>query len=372
MDLIGPATVVSVAYIDPGNFGANIASGASYGLDLLWVVWLSGALAIMYQYIAGALGLETGKGLLSHLKARAAWAWPFYIPALFAVALATDLAEFVGLVMALELLFGLPLYAAVALGSIDVLLILALGERGRRYYATVGALASLVGLSFLVELALIKPDLSAVLYHSFVPTLGGGGALYAASIVGATIMPHALILHSHLAEGMGKMTHKVQTLYNLGLASAVNAAMQITAAYALYGRGDIGISDVPKILTPLYGPLAGFAFSIGLLSSGLASSAVSVQAGALILEASFGRRVSKYRARSLFRLANVIPTAAALALGVSPLALLVYTQVVLSMILPMVLMPLVLFASRFLDRRLTAAAYAASFAVIIINLLALV
>lgn len=144
VDLIGPATVVSVAYMDPGNFGANIAAGSAYGLDLLWVVWLSGLLAIMYQYISGVLGLESGAGLLDHLKARLRPLWPLYVPALFAVALATDLAEFVGLIIAFELLLGLPVYLAAFLGSIDVILLLVLGDRGRAYFAAIGVLASAI------------------------------------------------------------------------------------------------------------------------------------------------------------------------------------------------------------------------------------
>ncbi|MGC9117924.1 MAG: Nramp family divalent metal transporter [Thermoproteus sp.] len=371
MDLIGPATVVSVAYIDPGNFGANIAAGSTYGLSLLWVVWLSGLLAIMYQYISGVLGLESGAGLLDHLKMRLKPLWPLYVPALFAVALATDLAEFVGLIIAFELLLGLPVYLAALLGSIDVVLLLILGDRGKAYFATIGVLASVVGLSFLVELVLVKPDLLSVAYHSLVPALGGGAALYAASIIGATVMPHALLLHSHIVGGLDRRTHRVQTLYNLGIASGVNAAMQVVAAYALYGRS-VGISSVPKVLEPLYGPFAGLAFSIALLSSGLASSAVSVQAGTLILERTLGRDVARYKARLFFRLINIIPTAAVLAAGVNPLELLVYTQVVLSMVLPMVLLPLVAFARPYISRKLAVVAYAAGAFVILIDLLTLV
>lgn len=371
VDLIGPATVVSVAYMDPGNFGANIAAGSAYGLDLLWVVWLSGLLAIMYQYISGVLGLESGVGLLDHLKARLRPLWPLYVPALFAVALATDLAEFVGLIIAFELLLGLPVYLAAFLGSIDVILLLVLGDRGRAYFAAIGVLTSVVGFSFLIELVLVRPDLLSVAYHSLVPALGGGVALYAASIVGATIMPHALLLHSHIVGGLDRRVHRTQTLYNLGIASAVNAAMQIVAAYALYGKA-IQISTVPKILEPLYGPLAGLAFSIALLSSGLASSAVSVQAGALILERTLGREVARYKARLFFRLINIVPTAAILAAGLNPLDLLVYTQVVLSMVLPMVLLPLVAFARPYMSKKLAAAAYAAGAFVILIDLLTLV
>lgn len=368
MDLIGPATVVSVAYIDPGNFGANIAAGSAYGLDLLWVVWLSGALAIMYQYISGVLGLGSGRGLLDHIKTRLPRLWPFYLPALFAVALSTDLAEFVGLIIAFELLLGLPIYLAAVLGSIDVVLLLLLGDRGRIYFIAIGALASIVGLSFLLELLFIRPDLALVLYHSLIPTLKSGEALYAASILGATVMPHAVLLHSHIVEGLDRRSHKIQTLYNLGVASAVNAAMQVVAAYALYGK-NVEISTVPKVLEPLYGPLAGLVFSIALLSAGLASSAVSVQAGTLILERALGRKVAKYKARLVFRLANVVPTVAVLATGFNPLELLVYTQVVLSVVLPAVLLPLVFYASPYISRRLAVAAYISTAFVILIDIL---
>ncbi|MEL9991915.1 MAG: Nramp family divalent metal transporter [Thermoproteus sp.] len=372
MDLIGPATVVSVAYIDPGNFGANIAAGAEYGLDLLWVVWLSGLLAIMYQYISGILGIETKRGILDHIKVRLKPLWPLYVPALFAVALATDLAEFVGLIIAFRLLTGLPLYLDVILGSIDIFLLLIIGDRGRAYFAAIGALASIVGFSFLMELILVKPNLAELAYRSVVPALRPGEALYAASIIGATVMPHALVLHSHIVEGLDRRTHKFQTLYNLGVASAVNAAMQIVAAYALYGAANVQLSLVPKVLEPLYGPLAGYAFSIALLSSGLASSAVSVQTGALMMERIFERNIAKYRARALLRAINIIPTAIVLLEGLNPLYLLVYTQVVLSLVLPAVLVPLVKFASPYLDKRIVAVAYAASIFIIFINFLSFI
>ncbi|MEM3834043.1 Nramp family divalent metal transporter [Pyrobaculum sp.] len=366
MRLIGPATVVSVAYLDPGNFGANIASGAKFGLGLLWVVWLSGALAVMYQYISGVLGLESGRGLLDHVWARLRPLRPAYAAALLVVALSTDLAEFVGLIVAFELLLGVPVYLAAALGSLDVVLLLLLGDRGRAYFSAIGLLASVVGVSFLLELIMVKPDLASVLYHSLVPTLDGGQALYAASILGATVMPHAVLLHSHIVGGLDRRSHRLQTLYNLGLASAVNASMQVMAAYALYGQ-DVDISTVPKVLEPLYGPLAGLAFSIALLSSGLASSAVSVQAGALVLERIFGRPVARGSARLAFRLVNIIPTAAMLATGVDPLAVLVYSQVVLSMALPAVLIPLVAYSKPYISRELAAAAYAATAFVILID-----
>lgn len=372
MEIIGPATVVSVAYIDPGNFGANIAAGSAFGLSLLWVVWLSGALAVMYQYIAGVLGLETGRGLLDHLKKGAGRLWPLYIPVLFAIGLSTDLAEFVGLIIAFELLTGVPLYIAVLLGSVDVLLLALLDNRKEVYFSAIGSLASIVGLSFLIELVLVRPDIYAVLYYSLVPSLKGSEALYAASIIGATIMPHALILHSHMTQGMEKRVHRVQTLYNLVMASAVNAAMQIVAATALYGDVGVGLSQIPRVLEPLYGPLAGYVFSIALLSSGLASSAVSVQAGTLMLERIFTKAPSKPRARLLFRGINVIPTALVLEAGLNPLSLLVYTQVVLSLVLPLVLIPLLIYASRYLSKGLAFAAYAASSLILFINVLTLV
>lgn len=368
MDLIGPATVVSVAYIDPGNFGANIASGSTYGLDLLWVVWLSGFIAIMYQYISGVLGLESGRGLLDHIWTRLRRLRPLYVTVLFAMALSTDLAEFVGLIVAFELLLGLPAYLAAVLGSIDVVLLLLLGDRGRAYFAAIGVLASVVGLSFLVELILIRPDLALIAYHSLVPTLKSGEALYAASILGATVMPHAVLLHSHIVEGLDKRRHRIQTLYNLGVASAVNAAMQVMAAYAFYGKS-VDITTAPRILEPLYGPLAGLAFSIALLSAGLASSAVSVQAGALILERVLGKSVAKYKARLMLRSINIAPTAAVLAAGLNPLELLVYTQVVLSLALPAVLLPLAAYASPYISKRLAVAAYAATVFVILIDAL---
>lgn len=330
---MGPATIVSVAYIDPGNFGANIEAGMRYGLSLLWVVAVSGALAVAVQYVAGMVGVVRGAGLLDLAKR---WR-PLLAPPLVAMVLATDMAEYMGVVLGLHLLTGLPLWVCAAVGFVDVVFLAALADRRELFAKVIGGMVAVIALSFLAQLYFAKPDWGQVLASLASPDLRGGMALVAAAIVGATIMPHAVLLHSHLAVGQARSDHLYQTLLNLIGASAINAAILISSAYQLHGA-NADLTDVAKILEPLYGPFAAFLFSLALLLSGVSSSAVSVEAGLLTAKYLFGREVAPWKARLAARSVNVVPAVLAVAAaGVSPLTILVYTQAVLAAVLPAVL-----------------------------------
>jgi len=332
-NVLGPATVVSVAYVDPGNFGANIEAGMRFGLSLLWVVWLSGALSIVVQYAAGMVGVKRGAGIFDLVRRR----W-LAAPVGVAVVLATDMAEYMGVVLGLHFLFGLPYEAAAVVGFADVALLAALADRRNLFVKVIGAMVAAIAVSFLVQLYLVKPDWAAVLRHSVTPTLSGEEALVAAAIVGATIMPHAVVLHSHLAVGQRREEHLRQTVVNLLGAAAINASILISSAYMLHGA-DADVADVPKLLEPLYGPLSAYLFSLAMLLSGLSSSsAVSVEFGLITARLLLGRPVSAWKARLAARAVNVAPAVLALtALGMTPLSVLVYTQFVLAAALPAVL-----------------------------------
>lgn len=350
MRIIGPATVVSVAYIDPGNFGANIEAGMKYGLALLWVVWASGLLAVAMQYMAGMIGVKTGRGLLDHLPPRLK---PLMAPPLVAMMLATDMTEYMGVVLGLYLLAGLPYLPAAALGLFDVALLALLAERRTAYTAAIAAMVAAVGLSFAVQLALIGPDWRAVALASLFPNMTPEMALVASAIIGATIMPHALILHSHMANGLKPREHGMQTLANLAVASAINASMVIASAYALHGR-QTAIVEVPRILEPLYGPLSALLFSLALLLAGVASSSVSVEAGLVTIRYLVGRNLKAWQARLVARMANVVPATAALSAGLDPLTLLVYAQVALAAALPPISAAVVYYSRGLVGRWLTA------------------
>ncbi|MGC8994814.1 MAG: Nramp family divalent metal transporter [Pyrobaculum sp.] len=337
MGVVGPATVVSVAYVDPGNFGANLEAGMRYGLGLLWVVWVSGLLAVAVQYVAGAVGIARGRGVLELVGG--GWR-PFLSPVLLAVLLATDMAEYVGVIAGLHLLLGLPISAAALLGFVDVAVLAALADRRDLFAKVIGGMVAAIGLSFVAELFLIRPDPASVLAASFLPSISGDSALVAAAIVGATIMPHAVLLHSHLAPGQSRREHGWQTVVNLLGASAINASILITSAYAL-GGSDITLFEVPRVLEPLYGPLSAILFSLALLLSGVASSAVSVEFGVVAIKFITGRGVEAWRVRLGARLANLAPAVLAMGVaGLSPLSVLVYTQAVLAAALPIVLVVL--------------------------------
>jgi len=362
MLVIGPATVVAVAYIDPGNFGANIEAGSKYGLSLLWVVWLSGAMAVMFQYISGKIGLVAQRGLVDLTMERLSRnEKKLYFLGLLIAILATDMAEFIGMAVGIHLIFGIPLTASALLSVFDVLILFFLTEDMGKMELLIAGLVGVVGLSYLIELAIVHASPEEILLHSFIPSLGSRMMiLTATSIIGATVMPHAVILHSYLSsekslrappsQRKAELKHHLkETTVNLGGASIVNASIQIMSYYAYYKNGLTNIVSLDNAfytLIPLFGSVSSFIFAVALLASGLSSSMVSVLAGVKIFESYIGRSAKQWKVRLTLRLINMIPFIIALLLGVSTMELLVYTQAVLSFSLPLVLFPLTYFARK--------------------------
>jgi len=355
----GPALMVSVAYMDPGNYGTDIAGGASLNYSLLWIVWLSSAMAMMLQYLSGKIGIATGKSLPEILrekfKKKKIFVLPYWLAAETATA-ATDLAEYLGTVIALTLLFGIPMIYAAIFGALDVIIILAFTTRRFHVLERMFILfVSVISFGYLYEVFITKPDPSAILYHSVVPIFANSNALLiSVGIIGATVMPHALFLHSWLTKNKLKektiqekrtlrKLHLTENVVVLAIAGMVNAAIMIMAAAAFNSHYSniASISDAYKTLIPLFGAGAGIAFVITLLSSGISSSVVGTLAGQAVMEGLLGMKVNIWLRRIVTRFVNVIPTTIALLLGFDPLNILVYSQVILSLLIPLPMIPIV-------------------------------
>jgi len=355
----GPALMVSVAYMDPGNYGTDIQGGASLNYSLLWVVWLSSAMAMVLQYLSGKIGIATGKSLPEILrekfKKKKIFVLPYWLAAETATA-ATDLAEYLGTVIALTLLFGIPMIYAAIFGALDVIIILAFTTRRFHVLERMFILfVSVISFGYLYEVFITKPDPSAILYHSVVPIFANSNAiLISVGIIGATVMPHALFLHSWLTKNKLKektiqekrtlrKLHLTENVVVLAIAGMVNAAIMIMAAAAFNSHYSniASISDAYKTLIPLFGAGAGIAFVITLLSSGISSSVVGTLAGQAVMEGLLGMKVNIWLRRIVTRFVNVIPTTIALLLGFDPLNILVYSQVILSLLIPLPMIPIV-------------------------------
>lgn len=355
----GPALIVSLAYMDPGNYGTAIQGGASLGYSLLWVVWLSSGMAMLLQYLSGKLGIATEKSLPELIREKLKkkiFVLPYWINAEIAVA-ATDLAEYLGTVIALNLLFGVPVIYAAIFGALDVVLILAItSSRFRILEQMFIIFVSIISFGYLYELFIIESDPLAIVYHSFVPIVANADALLiAVGIIGATVMPHALFLHSWLTKNKSKGTsiqqkrklrrfHLVENIFILTIAGFVNAAILIMAAAAFYPQYSqiVSVSDAYRTLIPLFGAGAATVFAITLLVSGISSSTVGTLAGQSIMEGMLGMRVNVWLRRVITRFINVIPTTIALLLGFDPLSILVYSQVILSLMIPLPMIPLLM------------------------------
>lgn len=356
----GPALLVSMAYMDPGNYGTDIAGGASLNYGLLWVVWLSSGMAMLLQYLSGKIGIATELSLPEIIREKLKkkmYVIPYWLAA-EAAAAATDLAEYLGTVIALNLLFGIPMIYAAIFGALDVIIILTLATQGRfhiieRLFAL---FVSVIGFGYLYEIFIVKPDPSTILYHSFIPSFAGTNAiLLAVGIIGATVMPHALFVHSWLTKNKAqnksleerrrmRKLHLVENVTLLTIAGMVNAAIMIMAAAAFHsGNPNVAsISEAYKTLLPLFGATAGVVFLITLLSSGIASSVVGTLAGQAVMEGLLGKKVNLWLRRFITRFINVVPTTIAILLGLDPLNILVYSQVILSLMIPLPMIPLVI------------------------------
>jgi manganese transport protein len=362
LPFIGPAFIASIAYVDPGNFATNIQAGAGFGYTLLWVVFASNLTAMLIQALSAKLGIATGHNLaeLCRLRFPRAVTWGLWV-LMELVAMATDLAEFLGAALGFYLLFGIPLIVGGLLTAVATFLILALERYGfRPLEAVITGFVGVIALSYLVETILDQPDWALVARHAVVPQFSGGeSVLLAAGILGATVMPHAIFLHSALTQGRIKVRGRerkrrlfryeiIDVVVAMGIAGFVNAAMLVMAA-ATFHRGGLTaigtIEEAYRTLEPLLGRAAGTVFALSLLASGLSSSTVGTSAGQVIMQGFLERHVPVW----VRRVVTLVPSLLVIAIGLDPTRTLVISQVVLSFGLPFTIIPLVLFTS---DRRL--------------------
>jgi manganese transport protein len=354
----GPAVIASIAYMDPGNFATNIGAGARYGYALLWVVLLANVTAMLFQALSAKLGIVTGRNLAElcreHFPTPVVWAlWIISEVA----AMATDLAEFLGAAIGLSLLLHIPLMAGMVMTAILTYGILMTESRGfRPMEIIIGSLVVAIVLCYLAEMFIAPIDWRAAGHGLAVPELPDAGALtLAVGIVGATIMPHAIFLHSGLTQNRAPGRNdrerrllvrfsNIEVLVALGVAGLVNMAMVIMAASAFHaGHRDVAeIETAYKTLTPLLGPAAAGAFLTALLASGLSSSAVGTMAGQMIMQGFVGFRIPIL----VRRLVTMIPAFVVVWLGVNSTDALIISQVVLSIALPAPVVALVMFTSR--------------------------
>ena len=356
---MGSGLIVSVAYMDPGNWGTNIGGGSSFNYDLLWVIWLASLMAMLFQYLSGKIGIA-GYSLPELIKQKfksKAVVLLYWILAEIAI-LATDLAEFLGIVVALNLLFGIPLLWGTYIAVADVLLILFLTQkRFRRLEQAFIGFVSLIGLAFVYEVIISKPDFSLILLHSVKPILNKESALIAVGIIGATVMPHALFVHSWLIKNKiinanfgDKLKilkyHRIDNIVSLTIAAFINAAMLVMAAAAFYHVAEVATLDQAyRTLIPLFGKFAALAFALALLSAGISSSVTGALAGQAVMDGLTGFRVNMWVRRLITRFINVIPLTIAILLGIEPLSILIYSQVALSLLIPLPLIPILVFTS---------------------------
>lgn len=358
----GSALIVSVAYMDPGNFGTSISAGSSFDYSLLWVVWLSSGMAMLFQYLSGKLGV-VGFSLAELIRRE--WKDKRYVLAYWLLSevsiIATDLAEFLGIAVALNLLFGVPLLIAAIISIFDVLLLFFLTRKSFRTleYAFV-LFVMIIGFGYIYEIFVTKPGILPILYGSMIPNVGQGMLFLAVGIIGATVMPHALFVHSWLTKNKAKKMdgsigkrkalgfHKTETILALFIAALVNAGILIMAARAFYGLGTpiTTINQAYETLAPLFGGLASTIFAIALLASGISSSITGTLAGQSIMESLTSFRISPVFRRLVTRFINLIPIVVAIMLKIDPLSILVISQVVLSFLIPLPLIPLVYYTSR--------------------------
>lgn len=356
---MGPAFIASVAYMDPGNFATNVQGGAQFGYMLLWVVVTSNLMAILIQTLSAKLGLASGKNLAEVCREQyPPWLVWIMWGLMEGVAMATDLAEFLGAAVGFNLLFGIPLWLAGLITAVVTLLILGLERRGfRPLEAVITAFVGVIAVCYLVETILDQPDWALVLKGAVTPQFQGRESiLLAAGILGATVMPHVIFLHSALTQGrvivkdpvLQKKLFRFELIditVALGLAGAINAAMLIMAASTFHRAGMTSVGSLEeayKTLEPLLGPAASWIFAISLLASGLSSSSVGTMAGQVIMQGFLKRHIPIW----VRRLVTMAPTLVVIAIGLDPTRTLVISQVVLSFGLPFAVIPLIQFTRR--------------------------
>jgi manganese transport protein len=356
--MLGPAFVAAVAYVDPGNFATNISGGAKFGYLLLWVILAANLLAMLIQNLSGKMGIATGHNLpeLCRIHFPRQVTWGLWVQAEL-VAMATDLAEFVGAAIALNLLFGVPLFEAGLMTAVVSFAVLGLQRRGhRRFELVIVGMLGVVLLGFLYDTLRIGFDAGEAAKGLIPGFEGTDSVLLATGILGATVMPHVIYLHSALTQRRIVTTtteekrrllrfQRVDVTIAMGLAGLANMAMLIVAASLFHANGLTNIDTIEEAHTgfeTLVGPGAALAFALALLASGLASSSVGTLAGQVVMQGFIARTIPMV----LRRLVTMLPALVVLAIGVNPTEALVLSQVVLSFGIPFALIPLVLLTRR--------------------------
>jgi manganese transport protein len=370
LPLLGPAFVACIAYVDPGNFATNISGGAQYGYLLLWVILAANLMAMLIQNLSAKIGIATGRNLpeLCREHFPRPVSWGLWAQAEL-IAMATDLAEFVGAAIALNLLFDVPLFPAGLITAVVAFAILGLQSRGyRRFEVAIIFFLGVILLGFLYDTLRIGADAGGVA-GGFIPQFSGSESiLLATGILGATVMPHVIYLHSALTQKRvptrdddekRKLLRfcRIDVMIAMGLAGLVNMSMLIIAASLFHGTS-LDVDSIEKAhsgFSHLVGPEAALAFALALLASGLASSSVGTYAGQVVMQGFIKRRIPLVWRR----LITMTPALLVLAIGLNPTRSLVISQVVLSFGIPFALVPLVMLTRRvdvmgkFVNRRLT-------------------
>ncbi|MBA4116415.1 MAG: Nramp family divalent metal transporter [Rubrobacter sp.] len=356
LPFLGPAFIAAVAYVDPGNFATNIAGGAQFGYLLLWVILVSNLMAMLIQSMSAKLGIATGKNLPEVCRER------FPRPVSLAlwvqaeiIAMATDLAEFIGAALALNLLFGIPLFPAGLLTAVGAFAILELQRRGfRPLEAAISAMVGVILLAFAFQMFYAQPEGDRILAGLFTPQFAGTeSVLLAAGILGATVMPHVIYLHSALTQRrvVGRTEEERKKIFRfelvdvviaMAIAGTINASMLIMAAALFNANGltDVGDIDLAfEQLRVLVSNNAAIIFGVALLASGFASSSIGTMAGQVVMQGFINRQIPLW----LRRLITMSPALVILAIGVNASYALVLSQVVLSFGIPFALIPLLMF-----------------------------
>ena len=356
--MLGPAFVAAIAYVDPGNFATNVQGGAQFGFLLIWVVLAANLMAMLIQYLSAKLGIVTDRNLPESFRAHyPRWAsWGMWVQAEI-ISMSTDIAEFIGAALGLNLLFHVPLLIAGVMTGFIAFGILELRVRGfRRFELAIAGLLGIIFLGFIYETLKIGPSASGVA-GGLIPNLNGTESVYlAVGIIGATVMPHAIYLHSALTQGRMPCRddrerarvlrfERTDVIIALGLAGLINMSMLAVAAQLFHQSGDTSIDTIQAAhagFAHLVGGGAALAFAVALLASGASSSSVGTYAGQVVMAGFVNIRISLY----IRRIVTMFPALAVLAAGMNPTSALVLSQVVLSFGIPFALIPLVMLTSR--------------------------